>query len=196
VLAIVLVTAWAVRFILDREQTGRVEQTFRREAVASLVAAAREARSGSADVARGHLSHAADLVRLAGLAPAGGTLEHPPELFAEVLPDLPEEVRDFDFAAITGGATLAREQARSTRSTTRATSSTSRAATARNWPDLNMPPSSWRRFGHAGFMRTPATCDAAPLPPPAAHPGDPRAGAPAEAVAYVAWAESRPTRCG
>jgi pSer/pThr/pTyr-binding forkhead associated (FHA) protein len=111
VLAIVLVTAWAVRFIVDREQTGRVEQTFRREAVASLLAAAREAGSGSADIARGHLSHAADLVRLAGLAPDGGTLENPRELFAEVLPDLPEEVRGFDFAAITGGAALAREAA-------------------------------------------------------------------------------------
>lgn len=111
VVAVVLGAVWGVRVITEREQAGRVEESFRREAAASLAQAVREAGSGSADVARGHLRHAADLVKLAGLAPARASLERPDELFAEVLPALPAEVRDFDFASLTGGAALASEQA-------------------------------------------------------------------------------------
>lgn len=111
VVAVVLGAVWGVRVITEREQAGRVEESFRREAAASLAQAVREAGGGSADVARGHLRHAADLVKLAGLAPARASLERPDELFAEVLPALPAEVRDFDFASLTGGAALASEQA-------------------------------------------------------------------------------------
>jgi pSer/pThr/pTyr-binding forkhead associated (FHA) protein len=106
VLLVVGVAAWAVSLILQREERARIDQAFRREAVASLVEAARAARSGSPDLARGHLAHAADLVLIAGLAPSGATLAKPRELFADVLPDLPAEQRDFDFASLaTGTAT-------------------------------------------------------------------------------------------
>ncbi len=111
VLLVVLAAFWGVRYVLEREATARVEHTFRREAVSSLLEAIHAAEGGSPDVARGHLSHAADLVRMAGLAPSGVGTDRPRELFAEVLPDLPEGARDFDFASLTGRAAMANERA-------------------------------------------------------------------------------------
>lgn len=111
VLVVALLATWAVRAILERDDKRRALQSFRHEAVASLLEAARAAESGSPDVARGHLQHAADLVLLAGLAPAGAKLDRPRELFAEVLPELPEGARNFDFAALTSGSAIASEAA-------------------------------------------------------------------------------------
>ena len=197
VLEIVLVTVVAVRFIVDREQTGRVEQTFRREAVASLLAAAREAGSGSPDIARGHLAHAADLVRLAGLAPEGGTLENPRELFAEVLPDLPEDVRDFDFAAITGNAALAREAASiAALDNRRYVEHELRRFCAELGQDPNLPPEFVGQVWEfvQGYMRSPGDMRLMLRRSRALQPRIRAILAQQhlpEAVAYVAWVESK-----
>ena len=197
VLVVAVAAAWGVRFILEREQTGRVEQSFRREAAASLAEAVQEAGAGSADVARGHLAHAADLVKLAGLAPSGATLEHPHELFAEVLPDLPAEVRDFDFASLTAGAALASEQASiESLDNPRYVEHELRRYCAELGQDPNLPPEFVAQVqGYVdGFMRSPGDMR---LMLRRARVLQPRIRAILaqehlpEAVAYVAWVESK-----
>lgn len=197
VVVVALAAVWGVRFVLEREQTGRVEQSFRREAAASLVEAAREAGAGSADVARGHLAHAADLVKLAGLAPAGATLEQPHELFAEILPDLPAEARDFDFASLTTGSAIASEQASvEALDNPHYVEHELRRYCAELGQDPNLPPefvAQVRGFVD-GFMRSPGDMR---LMLRRARTLQPRIRAILaqehlpEAVAYVAWVESK-----
>ncbi|MCC6348549.1 MAG: FHA domain-containing protein [Candidatus Eisenbacteria bacterium] len=197
ILAVLLAAAWGVSFVLEHEQTSRVEQSFRHEAAASLAEAAREAGAGSADVARGHLAHAADLVKLAGLAPAGATLDRPHDLFAEVLPDLPPEARDFDFASLTSGQALASEQASvEALDNPRFVEHELRRYCAELGQDPNLPPEFVAQVqGYVdGFMRSPGDIR---LMLRRARTLQPRIRALLaeqhlpEAVAYVAWVESR-----
>jgi len=197
VIAVALAATWGVRVIVEREQTGRVEQSFRREAAASLLEAVREAGAGSADLARGHLVHAADLVRLAGLAPAGATLEKPSELFAEILPDLPAEAREFDFASLNAGAALAREQASLEAMSNEAfVEHELRRYCAELGQDPNLPPEFVAQvWGYVqGFMRSPGDMK---LMLRRSRTLQPRIRAILaqehlpEAVAYVAWVESK-----
>jgi len=197
VVVVALAAFWGVRYVTEREQTGRVEQSFRREAAAALVEAARQAGGGSADLARGHLAHAADLVRLAGLAPAGATLERPSELFAEVLPDLPAELRDFDFASLSAGAALASEQESvAAMDNARYVEHELRRYCAELGQDPNLPPefvAQVQGFVDA-FMRSPGDMR---LMLRRARTLQPRIRAILaqehlpEAVAYVAWVESK-----
>ncbi len=100
----------AVRWVLEREEKVRIGQGFRREAVASLLEAARAAAGGTPDIARGHLAHAADLMLIGGLAPEGASLARPRELFGDLLRALPSEAKDFDPAALMGNSALADER--------------------------------------------------------------------------------------
>jgi pSer/pThr/pTyr-binding forkhead associated (FHA) protein len=197
VLAVALVAVWAVRFIVEREETGRVDQSFRREAIASLAEAARAGASGSPDVARGHLKHAADLVLLAGLAPAGATLDNPREMFAEVLPGLPPEARDFDFASLTAGAAVANEQASVAALDNRAyVEHELRRYCAELGQDPNLPPEFVEQVCTfvQGYMQSPGEMR---LMLRRARTLQPRIRAILaqehlpEAVAYVAWVESK-----
>lgn len=197
VLVVVLAAAWGVQRVLEREDSGRVEESFRREAAASLVEAMRASTEGSADVARGHLAHAADLVRLAGLAPAGATLDRPRELFAEVLPGLPEGAREFDFASLTAGEALASERASVAAMDNRAyVEHELKRYCAELGQDPNLPPEFVEQVWTfvQGFMRSPGDMRAMLR---RARTLQPRIRAILaeehlpEAVAYVAWVESK-----
>lgn len=197
VLVVAVAAFFGVRWVLEREGTGRIEASFRREAVSSLLDAERAAADGTPDVARGHLSHAADLVHLAGLAPANVGLDRPRELFAAVLPDLPADARDFDFASLTGRDAMASERATVATMTDREyVEHELKRYCAELGQDPNLPPEFVEQvWGYVeGFMR---------------HPGDmrlmlrrartlqPRIAAILEqehlpeSVAYVAWVESK-----
>jgi pSer/pThr/pTyr-binding forkhead associated (FHA) protein len=68
--------------------------------------------AGDADMARAHLLHAADLLLLSDLAPAGAGLERPGLLFREIARELPPGEREFDFARALDPEAVANSQAR------------------------------------------------------------------------------------
>ena len=197
VILVGVVAFWAVRAIVEREGTGRVESSFRREAAASLLEAVKAGEGGSPDVARGHLRHAADLVLLAGIAPAGATLAQPRELFADVLPELPAEARDFDFASLEAGSAVASAQASLASLDNRAyVEHELQRYCAELGQDPKLPPEFVAQVWAfvEGYMRSPGDMR---LMLRRSHSLQPRIKAILarehlpEAVAYVAWVESK-----
>jgi pSer/pThr/pTyr-binding forkhead associated (FHA) protein len=70
------------------------------------------AREGDADLARGHLLYAADLLLLSGIAPPGASLQQPGRVFGAIVRELPEHDREFDFTHALDPATVEASQAR------------------------------------------------------------------------------------
>jgi pSer/pThr/pTyr-binding forkhead associated (FHA) protein len=71
----------------------------REQAIENTRAGIAASRAGEAELAREYLLHAADLLLLADLAPRGASLDRPAECFRGLLPSLPAEEREFDFAS-------------------------------------------------------------------------------------------------
>lgn len=67
---------------------------------------------GEADIARAHLLFAADVLQMAGLAPAGATLDEPARVFRNILGELPSAQRGFDFSAALDPAAAATSRAK------------------------------------------------------------------------------------
>ncbi len=96
----------------ERGEGEAMARRVRSQAVAATEQGIQAARAGDAEMARAHLLHAADLLLLSDLAPAGATLDRPELLFREVVRALPPGEREFDLAQALDPQTVAASQAR------------------------------------------------------------------------------------
>ena len=96
----------------ERADVQRMAERVRAQALEATRAGIAASREGDADLARGHLLYAADLLLLSDMAPRGSSLQRPGEVFREVVRALPAEDREFDFARALDPATVEASQAK------------------------------------------------------------------------------------
>ena len=111
--ALAVVAAFRVSDSLNESaQVERVAKRVRTQALADTRAGIEASREGDAEMARAHLLYAADLLLLSDLAPRGATLADPAGIFHEIVPLLPEDAREFDFARALDPQAIEASQAR------------------------------------------------------------------------------------
>lgn|GEM_PF-561169 len=86
--------------LAERGRVERMHAAARRQVAESVREGIDAWRRGDHDFARGYLGYAADVLQLADLAPEGASAARPATLFRNVLRELPESYRDFDFGAV------------------------------------------------------------------------------------------------
>jgi hypothetical protein len=96
----------------ERGELADAKKRVREQALDGIRRGIAASSAGDADMSRAHLLHAADLLLLSDLAPAGATLERPGLLFREIARELPEGEREFDFARALDPEAVANSQAR------------------------------------------------------------------------------------
>jgi pSer/pThr/pTyr-binding forkhead associated (FHA) protein len=87
------------RAIAERTAVAEAGRRLRAQVVENVRSGIAASRGGDAEMAREYLLHAADLMLLSDLAPGGVSLERPADFFRPIVPELPAEEREFDFAS-------------------------------------------------------------------------------------------------
>lgn len=95
----------------QRATVSGAAERVRAQALEATRAGIEASRAGDPAMARTYLLRAADLLLLSDLAPRGATLDRPREFFRELVPRLPADEREFDFAAALDPATIEAAQA-------------------------------------------------------------------------------------
>lgn len=100
------------RGMQESRQVADLARRVRTQALASTEQGIRAARAGDAEMARAHLLYAADLLLLSDLAPRGTSLREPAGIFRDIVRELPEHLREFDFTQALATETLQASEAR------------------------------------------------------------------------------------
>ncbi len=100
------------RGMQEQRQVAGLAAQVHAQALASTEKGIEAARMGEAEMARAHLLYAADLLLLSELAPRGASLKEPGTVFRDIARELPDGLREFDFARALASETLQSSAAR------------------------------------------------------------------------------------